>query len=204
MWSQQSHCCRCSRLEGSCCPSGRRPVLRNVPAVEPELLVALWPQLQGGSPGVGPLPEGGERWLICMGCRTLRSTASVERRSWMVAGRCQWASVTVHGEWAEVLWGGLYWWLCLRAMPCRPCLKGTENSVRFFSSSCGWFGQVWREEIHSSAGASSGSPSCQGVAFDLAAVRTKVFAKGLKIKKKKEKKPGSKNMVRWTNTHALL
>lgn len=112
-------------------------------------------------------------------------SASVERRSWLAAGRCQWVLVRLHGEWADILWGGFYRWLCCRAMPCPHCLKGTESSERFFSS--GFFWQVRGEEIGGTAGASSGSPCCQGVAFDLAAVHAKVFAKGLEIKKRKRR-----------------
>lgn len=45
---------------------------------------------------------------------------------------------------------------------------------------------MWREEICSTAGASSESPFCPVGAFDLMASHTTIFAKGLKIKKKKK------------------
>lgn len=111
--------------------------------------------------------------------------ASVERRSWLAVGRCQWALVRLHREWADILPRGFYQWLCCWAMPCPPCLKGTESSELFFSSGC--FQQERREEIGGTAGASSGSPCCQGVVFDLAVVHAKVFAKGLEIKKRKRR-----------------
>lgn len=159
------------------------------------LLGACWPQLKGEagsvggvSPGVGPSPESRGLSVVNLhlmpGAARLVS-ASVERRSWLAAGRCQWVLVRLHGEWADILWGGFYRWLCCRAMPCPHCLKGTESSDRFFSS--GFFWQVRGEEIGGTAGASSGSPCCQGVAFDLAAVHAKVFAKGLEIKKRKRR-----------------
>lgn len=84
--------------------------------------------------------------------RSLRSAASVERRRWTAAARCRRAAVVLHGERAEVLGAGFYWWLCLQARPCPPSLKGTGSSGRFLFSGCSR--QGWREEIGGTDGAS--------------------------------------------------
>lgn len=81
------------------------------------LLGARRPQLKGEagsvggvSLGVGPSPESRDLSVVnlCLipGAARLVS-ASVERRSWLAAGRCQWALVRLHREWADVLPGRL-------------------------------------------------------------------------------------------------
>ena len=109
-----------------------------------------------------------------------------ELRSCRAAGRCQRAAVALHGERGvgRNPSGRLLSVALPSVMPCPPCLKGTESSARLLCSGC--FQQVWREEIRGTTGASSGTPGCQEVVFDPAAVQPNVSAKRLNIKKGKK------------------